>query len=129
MEEEPKPPATTADVVMSSAHERSLSIGTRVLQALDRTNKKASSPAAARKAARQEKRALKAKRAEDDDLTRDAATTLSARSFSEVELLFQQTKAVINQNEHLKSKLEMMNKISSAQTLQAEESEKREAKD
>jgi len=120
-------PAPVASEMLTTSYERSLSIGTRILRALERTNTKNITSAADRKAARQKARALKAQKSAEALATMSPArdkgepTSVSNQMYADMELLVQHTKSIIMENEKLKTRLTMLNRVSSAQASKLEE--------
>ncbi|QDZ21936.1 hypothetical protein HOP50_06g44770 [Chloropicon primus] len=120
-------PAPAASEMLTTSYERSLSIGTRILRALERTNTKNITSAADRKAARQKARALKAQKSAEALATMSPArdegesASVSNQMYADMELLVQHTKSIIMENEKLKTRLTMLNRVSSAQASKLEE--------
>jgi len=104
--------------MLNAAYIRSLSIGSRVLMALERTD---SNPATVRKANRQKAWGATAKKiAEALPVSHVHAASvftsaLSSQMYADMELLVQHSKAMIEENRMLRSKLETLTKISGEQ--------------
>ena len=118
---EPSSAATgvpTALEMLNAAYIRSMSIGSRDLMALERTH---SNPATVRKANRQKAwGATDKKIAEVLPVSHVHAASvftsaLSSQMYADMELLVQRSRAVIEENRMLKSKLETLTKISGEQ--------------
>ena len=108
----------TALEMLNAAYIRSMSIGSRDLMALERTH---SNPATVRKANRQKAwGATDKKIAEVLPVSHVHAASvftsaLSSQMYADMELLVQRSRAVIEENRMLKSKLETLTKISGEQ--------------
>ena len=119
---EPSSAATgvpTALEMLNAAYIRSMSIGSRDLMALERTH---SNPATVRKADRQKAWGATAKKiAEVLPVSHVHAASvftsaLSSQMYADMELLVQRSRAVIEENRMLKSKLETLTEISGEQS-------------
>ena len=104
--------------MLNAAYSRSLSIGSRVLMALERTD---SNPATVRKANRQKVWGATAKKiaevlpASHVHAASVFTSALSSQMYADMELLVQHSKAMIEENRMLKSKLETLTEISGEQ--------------
>ena len=104
--------------MLNAAYSRSLSIGSRVLMALERTD---SNPATVRKANRQKAWGATAKKiaevlpASHVHAASVFTSALSSQMYADMELLVQHSKAMIEENRMLKSKLETLTEISGEQ--------------
>lgn len=116
-------------------YERNISIGTRLFRALQRTRTENVDSAAARRAARQQMRVKKTTKQPSVGSSNAAASMTSSLPQSqssqphfEMEILAQRTRvimqekeSILQENEKLKSKLDMVNRLNSAQATKLEE--------
>merc|ERR1711977_306472 len=115
------------------AYERSLSIGSRIVRALERSKTENIDPVAHRRAARQQIRAEKAVKAKIPASVSNGNGTMypaqiSNQMYLETEMLMQCTKALMAENESLKIKLDMMNRLTAAQAKKLEDQSKSKKK-
>jgi len=116
-----------------NAYERSLSIGSRIMRALERSKTENIDPVAHRRAARQQIRAEKAVKAKIPASVSNGNGTMypaqiSNQMYLETEMLMQRTKALMAENESLKIKLDMMNRLTAAQAKKLEDQSKSKKK-
>merc|ERR1711904_331993 len=116
-----------------NAYERSLSIGSRIVRALERSKTENIDPVAHRRAARQQIRAEKAVKAKIPASVSNGNGTMypaqiSNQMYLETEMLMQRTKALMAENESLKIKLDMMNRLTAAQAKKLEDQSKSKKK-
>lgn len=114
------------------AYERNLSIGSRIVRALERSRTENVDPAQRRREARKQLRTEKAaKNSKQMAISTTSAAAISSHPagsqhhsnqiYVEVEMLMQQTRAVVQENQNLKIKLDMMQRLNEAQAKKLEE--------
>lgn len=114
--------------MLNASYERSISIGTRILHALDRTNVDNASQARERKLNRQKARAQKASKGAGTELLPPMSMTvspdLSSQMYVDMEILVRHTKLVITENESLKENLAKLSRTSLDQAATIEDKQR-----
>jgi hypothetical protein len=120
-----------------NGYERNISIGTRLFRALQRTRTENVDSATARRAARQKMRVKKTTKvpsggSNNSTTISNLPQSQSSQPHFEMEILAQRTRvimqdkeSILQENERLKAKLEMVNRLNSAQATKLEESKKK----
>ena len=113
---------------LNASYERSISIGTRILRALDRTNLANASQARERKLNRQKARAQKASKGAGTAVLPPMSMTvspdLSSQMYVDMEILVRHTKLVITENESLKENLAKLSRTSLDQAATIEDKQR-----
>jgi len=122
-------------------YERNISIGTRLFRALQRTRTENVDSAAARRAARQQMRVKKTTKVPSGGSNNSATVAASlpqsqsSQPHFEMEILAQRTRvimqdkeSILQENERLKAKLDMVNRLNSAQATKLEELKQKKKK-